>query len=217
MVVPNGLTVNGKVYVTSNGYFVTSECIVPDQSIPKIGSGFYPSNFYDYMYEYDSIGDAWSSKQQTTNPQWTYGRFATDTDAYIVGAQCNWNHAEVIPVTSITCGNPIREGQGSTQTLQKYNPISNSWGFVSGGDTFSAPSQYPGTQYDMSASVTIRHYPTCGAFENKGYIHTRFINGRGVIEYNPITDSYSVYSTQEGYDFPSGWAGYAAGGITPVV
>jgi hypothetical protein len=69
----------------------------------------------------------------------------------------------------------------------------------------------------MSATVAIRHYPTCGAFENKGYIHTRMINGQGVIEYDPATDSYSVYSIQEGRDFPSAWAGYAAGGITPVI
>lgn len=187
MSVPGGETVGGKGYVYGSGYFIDDE--EDNEAVEKL------------IYEYDAVLNSWSSKQQTSNEQWTKGLFVANSEAYMLGGFCKPDHVDVSP-------DPKR-----THSLQAYKPLTNSWSIKNNMLNFSAPSQYPGTYYGMSANAADRNYSVCAGFEDKGYIHTRMINGQGVIEYDPGANSFSVYSTQEGDDFPSAWTHSAVGGV----
>jgi len=50
-------------------------------------------------------------------------------------------------------------------------------------------------------------------YENKIYIFTRCINGHGIIEFNPATRAFDLYTTVTGGASAFVWNSQATGGI----
>jgi predicted transglutaminase-like cysteine proteinase len=231
----NGVEIGGKGYVTGHGRLAQQQCYPqPSNYVSWEGYGNFVTGFQGRNYEYSQEGNVWTTKMPTDDPQWSQGRAATDTEAFHIGGDCHYDHVEVNPnwvVCSMYTGcggykgacvsppNPfpaldqIVEDSASTQGITAYNPATNSWRVAGNVNDFSAPSQYSGTQYDMSATVSGRDYVVADAHENKVYFFTRCINGHGIIEFNPVTEAFDLYTTVTGGASAFVWNSKATGGI----
>ena len=107
----------------------------------------------------------------------------------------------------------MKEQQALTESIEKYNPTTDSWAIIGNVDDFESESQYPGTYYPMSATAVGQNYVVAAGYENKIYIFTRCINGHGIIEFNPATRAFDLYTTVTGGASAFVWNSQATGGI----
>jgi hypothetical protein len=124
-------------------------------------------------------------------------QFANSTHAFILGAECYPDHPGAI--------NPLYDcGGGSYETavcqkLQRYDPVTNSWSIRGDMTDFSAPSQVGGA-YPMTATAAQHTRGAASSFEENGYVHTRTINGTGLIKWDTTSEVWSLFSDQEPYE-----------------
>jgi hypothetical protein len=185
----SGHNINGLGYCFGAGNYVETLC-------QDFGNYFMQAD--DYNFAYAPASDSWGNRQSMTYAQFSRIQFGTETQAFIAGSACYPNHPGAI--------NPIYDcGGGSyewavTEKLQRYDADSNSWSIRGDMDDFSADAQYPGVDKPMSATVTQHTRGAADSFEQNGYIHTRTINGTGLIKWDTTAEVFSLFSDQEPYE-----------------
>lgn len=204
-----GLNINGSGYVFGSLYLIYD----------------HDGNHLDYViinaggnYRYNDYGDSWESKKSMDYRQGNYGgQFSIDNAGFVFGYVCENSHPEFNPNVS-----PLNENFGyCPHSMQRYDEITDSWQLNKSADDFTFRflhynPAYGITEY-LNGYISSSYGAACAGFENKGYINPSMLNTDGIVEYDPLTDSYSIFVYNDTAGPPAGALNSVPGAIAGII